>query len=56
MADLELLCEVCGQPVELGAHSRAGVAVTPCSQCLSKEREQGREEGYNQGLAEGSNL
>ncbi len=54
MATLELVCEDCGQPLEIVRHSKAGVMVDPCQKCKRDEREKGREEGYNEGLAQGS--
>ena len=54
MAEIELICEVCGQPVDLADHSNRGIEVEPCHNCLRSAREEGREEGYNHGLAEGS--
>jgi len=54
MATLELICDDCGEPLEIVRHSQRGVGVDPCIKCKRDEREKGREEGYNEGLADGS--
>jgi len=57
--DLELLCDNCGNTLEATCEylvtggGKVKLEITPCTSCMSSERESGYSEGYEDGYDKG---
>jgi hypothetical protein len=49
---LDVVCDSCGSSLDVSQTDRE-LRVYPCGKCLKSERDDGREEGYADGLKEG---
>ncbi len=58
MADFEVECEKCSSELTASLNAigrRVVLCVEPCEKCMEAEREDGRDEGYEDGKKEAQN-
>jgi len=53
--EIELVCEVCGEDLEVEQGSNRIFNVSPCQLCLREAKKEGYEEGYSDGKMEEEN-